>query len=186
MYNAQVNYFAVVELVIEIPAEGALRRIGYLLPSSWVEAVRLIKYQGQDGDIIMTFEFLYIAFAIFSFLKNTISYISNVVNAFKTLPPKGGPIRKLLYILFGRFWDFVDFFVGILAICSVVAFFLRQQYIEQGTPSALISSVEPGIQSSSVYDARDDGRRIRWNKKSEEQEDLNTPRLSKEPHLHDI
>ncbi|KAL6738664.1 hypothetical protein Aduo_012188 [Ancylostoma duodenale] len=125
MYNAQVNYFAVVELVIEIPAEG------YLLPSSWVEAVRLIKYQGQDGDIIMTFEFLYIAFAIFSFLKNTISYISNVVNAFKTLPPKGGPIRKLLYILFGRFWDFVDFFVGILAICSVVAFFLRQQYIEQ-------------------------------------------------------
>ncbi|EYB83031.1 hypothetical protein Y032_0345g3127 [Ancylostoma ceylanicum] len=125
MYNAQVNYFAVVELVIEIPAEG------YLLPSSWVEAVRLIKYQGRDGDIIMTFEFLYIAFAIFSFLKNTFYYGTNVVNAFKTLPPKGGPIRNFLYILLGRFWDFVDFFVGILAICSVIAFFLRQQYIEQ-------------------------------------------------------
>ncbi|EPB71580.1 hypothetical protein ANCCEY_09333 [Ancylostoma ceylanicum] len=148
MYNAQVNYFAVVELVIEIPAEGAVLGTGPLLgaPSSTVSRISSAVVLGGGSS---TDQFLYIAFAIFSFLKNTFYYGTNVVNAFKTLPPKGGPIRNFLYILLGwvlftlltraavellhlrRFWDFVDFFVGILAICSVIAFFLRQQYIEQ-------------------------------------------------------
>uniref|UniRef100_A0A1I7WE86 PLAT domain-containing protein n=1 Tax=Heterorhabditis bacteriophora TaxID=37862 RepID=A0A1I7WE86_HETBA len=50
VYNAQVNYFAVVELVLEHPSEG------YWYSTGWVEAVRLIKYQGDEGEIVVVFE----------------------------------------------------------------------------------------------------------------------------------
>ncbi|KHJ95365.1 transporter, cation channel family protein [Oesophagostomum dentatum] len=103
----------------------------YLLPSSWVETVRLIRYQGEDGDNIMTFELLYLAFAIYSFLKNTYYYVKNVVEAFKSNTKKRNPVKRLLYTLLGRFWDFVDLFFGILGICSVIAYILRVLYIDQ-------------------------------------------------------
>ncbi|KAK6750642.1 hypothetical protein RB195_002551 [Necator americanus] len=125
MYNAQVNYFSVIQLMIEIPAEG------YLLPSAWVESVRLIKYQGKDADIIIFFEFAYLALVFFYFLRNSFIYITNVVNTIKSHPPIKRKTHLVLYILLGRFWDFIDFLVGILGICSIIAFFLRQQYIDQ-------------------------------------------------------
>ncbi|VDP62755.1 unnamed protein product [Heligmosomoides polygyrus] len=119
LYNAQVNYFAVVQLTIEIPAEG------FLLPSSWVEAVRLIKYQDTNGGATRIFEFLYIAYAILSFIAYTYFYASNVVKAFETRPDTCNPIiiQRTLGLVLARMKYFL---VGVLAISSVVAFCLRQ------------------------------------------------------------
>ncbi|XGW25699.1 hypothetical protein V3C99_006813 [Haemonchus contortus] len=125
MYNAQVNYFSVVQLIIEIPSEG------YLLPSSWVESVRLIRSQGSDGKIIVVFEFLYVIYAVLSFFVNTINYISNVVTAYQNRPPGHHIMRLFTHLFIARFWDILDLFVGILAVLSVIAFFLREIYIDK-------------------------------------------------------
>nr|CDJ83689.1 Lipoxygenase and Polycystin cation channel domain containing protein [Haemonchus contortus] len=125
MYNAQVNYFSVVQLIIEIPSEG------YLLPSSWVESVRLIRSQGSDGKIIVVFEFLYVIYAVLSFFVNTITYISNVVTAYQNRPPGHHIVRLFTHLFIARFWDLLDLFVGILAVLSVIAFFLREIYIDK-------------------------------------------------------
>ncbi|VDO36804.1 unnamed protein product [Haemonchus placei] len=69
MYNAQVNYFSVVQLIIEIPSEG--------------------------------------------------HHI----------------VRLFIHLFIARFWDIVDLFVGILAVLSVIAFFLREIYIDKGAYS---------------------------------------------------
>ncbi|VDM82115.1 unnamed protein product, partial [Strongylus vulgaris] len=95
------------------------------------ESVRLIRHQGVDGEVVTLFEYLYICFAVISFLKHTYTYASNVVKAFPSLPRKWGAAVKVLYILFGRFWDFLDFLVGILGICSVFAYFLREHHINR-------------------------------------------------------
>lgn len=68
MYNAQVNYFAVIQLLLENPPDGKDRRSlpsllphssslsGALYPSVWIETVRLMKYVGEDGKYVMAFE----------------------------------------------------------------------------------------------------------------------------------
>ncbi|CAJ0603330.1 unnamed protein product [Cylicocyclus nassatus] len=125
LYNAQVNYFAVVELVVEMPAEG------YLLPSSWVESVRLIREQNVDGGMIVLFEYLYICFAVLSFLRYTYVYIGNMIKACASISSKWNPVKIFLFIFLGRFWDLLDFLVGILGICSVFAYFWREKHISK-------------------------------------------------------
>ncbi|KAK6019651.1 hypothetical protein OSTOST_14709, partial [Ostertagia ostertagi] len=124
MFNAQVNYFSVIQLTIEIPAEG------YLLPSSWIESVRLMRSHGGDGKVNVLFETLYIAYAVISFCVNTLTYVTNVVSAYRTRPRRCNPVRLFAHLFIVRFWDLVDLFVGILAITSVIAYYLRQVYID--------------------------------------------------------
>ncbi|KAK5975249.1 Transporter cation channel family protein [Trichostrongylus colubriformis] len=105
--------------------------IGYLLPSYWIESIRLIRSQGSGSEMIVIFEALYVAYAVINFLVNTVTYITNVVNAYKTRPQHCSWVRVFAHLFLIRFWDLLDFFVGILAITSVITFFLRQVYIKK-------------------------------------------------------
>ncbi|KAK6050604.1 transporter, cation channel family protein [Cooperia oncophora] len=164
MYNPQVNYFSIIQLTIEIPSEGSTVHVmfrvgdiyyadlaGFLLPDSWIESVRLIRNQGRDGTTVMVFEgcrsgrpdyggepkpraaslttVLYIGYAIINFIVNTF------LTAYQTRPRSCNFIRLFKYMFIVRFWDLLDFLVGILAITSVVAYFIRQVYIDKALAS---------------------------------------------------
>ncbi|KAK0419710.1 hypothetical protein QR680_014281 [Steinernema hermaphroditum] len=59
-YNAQINMFAVVQLLIEVPLSGAYH------PQSYIEAVRLEKYIGDNKNWVIFFEICFITYAILS------------------------------------------------------------------------------------------------------------------------
>ncbi|TKR75750.1 hypothetical protein L596_016995 [Steinernema carpocapsae] len=101
-YNAQVNMFAVVQLVVEVPPFGAF------YPWAWVEAVRLDKYVDSNKDVIIFFEAVYCIYAGILLIKEFVTIL--VV----------GPKTYLFSI-----WRMVDFTTMVLAVASVVTYALR-------------------------------------------------------------
>uniref|UniRef100_A0A8R1HPG8 PKD_channel domain-containing protein n=1 Tax=Caenorhabditis japonica TaxID=281687 RepID=A0A8R1HPG8_CAEJA len=126
-YNAQVNYFSVVQLLVEIPKSGVY------LTNSWVESVRLIKSEGTDGSIVKYYEYLYILFSILIFFKELSYYVYGRYKVIKSMKKTQNPIRIAYRLIFGHFtpWNFMDLVVGALAFSSVIAYFLRQKYTNQ-------------------------------------------------------
>lgn len=89
IYNAQINYFAVIQLIVEIPPTGkqllaenintvidktaaAVSETvisGAFFPTASIQAVRLIKYIDSEGTIVMAFEILYVIFCLVFLFK---------------------------------------------------------------------------------------------------------------------
>ncbi|CAI2337433.1 unnamed protein product [Caenorhabditis sp. 36 PRJEB53466] len=126
-YNAQVNYFSVVQLLVEIPKSGIY------LPNSWVESVRLIKSEGSDGDVVKYYEMIYIVFSVLIFTKEILYYLYGRYKVISTMKKTMNPFRIVYRLILGHFtpWDFMDLIVGALAIASVIAYILRQTYTNQ-------------------------------------------------------
>ncbi|GMR47701.1 hypothetical protein PMAYCL1PPCAC_17896, partial [Pristionchus mayeri] len=108
MYNAQVNYFAVIQLLIEKPPDGAL------YPSAYIETVRLMKYVGDDGNYVRAFEALYVAFTI-----------SNCLGEIYELSRIG------LEVYFTTFWNILGFLVVTCSAFSLYAYGLRYVAMEE-------------------------------------------------------
>ncbi|EGT56350.1 hypothetical protein CAEBREN_09695 [Caenorhabditis brenneri] len=126
-YNAQINYFSVVQLLVEIPKSGIY------LPNSWVESVRLIKSEGSDGTVVKYYEMLYIFFSVLIFAKEVIFYIYGRYKVITTMKRTLNPFKIVYQLVLGNFspWNFMDLVVGGLAVASVVAYTLRQKYTNE-------------------------------------------------------
>ncbi|CAJ0562445.1 unnamed protein product, partial [Mesorhabditis spiculigera] len=109
IYNAQTNYFAVVQLLLEKPPDGAI------YPSYWVETVRLLENGGADGTMSGYFESLYICYVVVITIYQIISIIRN-------------GLTPLL-----EFWNFVDFLTMLIACASLYAYAFRYMAIVQVT-----------------------------------------------------
>ncbi|CAJ0933210.1 unnamed protein product, partial [Mesorhabditis belari] len=101
IYNAQTNYFAVVQLLLENPPDGTI------YPSYWVETVRLLENGGTDGQMSGYFETLYILYVVIVVIIEVTSLI-----------------RKGISPLFD-FWNFIDFLTMLIACCSLYAYLFR-------------------------------------------------------------
>ncbi|EGT33879.1 hypothetical protein CAEBREN_29653 [Caenorhabditis brenneri] len=126
-YNAQINYFSVVQLLVEIPKSGIY------LPNSWVESVRLIKSEGSDGTVVKYYEMLYIFFSVLIFAKEVVFYIYGRYKVITTMKRTLNPFKIVYQLVLGNFspWNFMDLVVGGLAVASVVAYTLRQKYTNE-------------------------------------------------------
>ncbi|UMM16237.1 hypothetical protein L5515_013337 [Caenorhabditis briggsae] len=126
-YNAQINYFSVVQLLVEIPKSGIY------LPNSWVESVRLIKSEGSDGTVVKYYEMLYIFFSVLIFAKEVLCYIYGRYKVITTMKRTLNPFKIVYKLVLGEFspWNFMDLVVGALAVASVFAYTLRQKYTNQ-------------------------------------------------------
>uniref|UniRef100_A0A1I8AL77 PLAT domain-containing protein n=1 Tax=Steinernema glaseri TaxID=37863 RepID=A0A1I8AL77_9BILA len=105
-YNAQVNLFAVVQLLVEIPPIG-----GYF-PMAWIEAVRLEKYIGSSKNWVILFEVAFVFYTIVFILKEIYSLCTN-------------GLRK--YLL--TFWHLVDLTTMCLAIGAVFCYLYRLEAV---------------------------------------------------------
>ncbi|GMT33936.1 hypothetical protein PFISCL1PPCAC_25233, partial [Pristionchus fissidentatus] len=129
MYNAQVNYFAVIQLVLENPPDGAL------YPSAWIETVRLMKYVGEDGKYVMMFEALYVIFTI-----------ANALGELYELSRVG------IRIYFSTFWHLLGLLVVIASAGSLVAYGLRYLAMQEAADRFMATNGNTYIRLDSQRD----------------------------------
>ncbi|KAK0414175.1 hypothetical protein QR680_007183 [Steinernema hermaphroditum] len=99
-YNAQVNMYIVVQLLVEVPLSGAYH------PSAWIEAVRLEKYVGSTKNIVIAFEVAFVMYTIFSIAKEAL-------------------IVFFMGRYFGDFWHVIDLTTMSLAVAAVMSYLIR-------------------------------------------------------------
>ncbi|KAF8373527.1 lov-1 [Pristionchus pacificus] len=129
MYNAQVNYFAVIQLLLENPPDGAL------YPSVWIETVRLMKYVGEDGKYVMAFEALYVLFTILNFVAQ-IYELSTV--GFK--------------LYFSTFWHLLGLLVVLCSAFSLYAYGSRYISMEEAATRFMATNGNTYIRLDSQRD----------------------------------
>lgn len=94
-YNAQINYFSVVQLLVEIPKSGIY------LPISWVESVRLIKSEGSSGSAVKYYEMLYIFLSVLLFVKEILYYLYGRYKVITTMKKTRNPFKWVYKMIFG-------------------------------------------------------------------------------------
>ncbi|CAD6198634.1 unnamed protein product [Caenorhabditis auriculariae] len=148
VYNAQVNYFAVVQLLIERPSEG------FIYPTGWIETVRLIKSEGSSGNIVVTFEFLYVVFALFTFIKEVLFFVYSRYKVLSTASKKKSVLGFLENLIITNCspWQVMDLLIGILALTSVIAYWLRQIYTNEAVEMFLATNGNSYINLSKQRD----------------------------------
>uniref|UniRef100_A0A914EK68 Polycystic kidney disease 2-like 1 protein n=1 Tax=Acrobeloides nanus TaxID=290746 RepID=A0A914EK68_9BILA len=100
-YNAHINYFGIVNLILEIPP------IGSMYSDSWIEVIKLYRYIGGSTGAVIFFEVLYISFTIVLALKNIYCLCKNGLAYLKS------------------FWNLMDISIMLVMIASVIIYIIR-------------------------------------------------------------
>lgn len=94
VYNANINLFCVIRLVVEFPATGGA------LPSWQFRTVKLIRYVSNYDYFLMACEILYVAFIIYYIVEEALEIRRNKCKYFKS------------------FWNILDIIVILLSLVS--------------------------------------------------------------------
>ncbi|KAK3090686.1 hypothetical protein FSP39_013743 [Pinctada imbricata] len=107
VYNANINLFCVVKLVVEFPATGGA------ISSSDFRTVKLIRYVTIKDYFIMACEFIFVLFIVYYMIE------------------EGIEIKKHKLSYFKSFWNILDILVIIIAILCVAFDIYRQIAVDK-------------------------------------------------------
>lgn len=96
VYNANINLFCVIRLVLEFPATGGV------IPSWNFRTVKLIRYVSASDYFVMACECIFALFIIYYMIEEFLE------------------IKKHRMAYFKSFWNILDIIVILLAICCIV------------------------------------------------------------------
>jgi len=95
VYNANINLFCVIRLLVEFPATGGA------IPSWNFRTVKLIRYVSAMDFFVMACECIFVLYIIYYFVEECIE------------------IKRHKFSYFKSFWNILDVIVIIMAICCI-------------------------------------------------------------------